>query len=116
MEPGTLRPNASKHETAFVIEPQSGIPISVKARFQVNILVDQLNDVDLFKHVPRRTFFPVIWFESKFDLADSLAGQMWLLSHLTTMLYAGGLMMVNSHLNRYQLFLVNAQRQIIKMK
>ena len=73
-----MRPNASKHETAFVIEPQSGIPISVKARFQVNILVDQLNDVDLFKHVPRRTFFPVIWFESKFDLADSLDGQMWL--------------------------------------
>jgi hypothetical protein len=37
-----LHPDAAKHETAFVIEPQSGIPISVKARFQVNILVEQV--------------------------------------------------------------------------
>ena len=31
-----------------------------------------MKDVDLFKHVHRRTFFPVIWFESKFDLDDAL--------------------------------------------
>ena len=89
-----MKPEASKHETVFVIEPQSGIPISVKARFQVNVLVDQMKDVDLFKRVPSRTFFPVIWFESQFDLADSLAGQMWLLSHLKTMFFVSGLMML----------------------
>ena len=93
--PGSLYPNASKHETVFVIEPQSGIPISVKARFQVNVLVDQMSDVDLFKHVPSRTFFPVIWFESRFDLADSLVGQMWILSHLKIGMFVGGLLMVS---------------------
>ncbi len=91
---GSLNPEKAKHETVFIIEPQSGIPISVTARFQVNVLVDQLPDVDLFKHVPSRTFFPVIWFESKFDLADSLVSQMWILSHLRDILFIGGLLMV----------------------
>ena len=54
-----------------------------------------MKDVDLFKHVQRRTFFPVIWFESKFDLDDALVGQMWLLSHLKTMLFVSGLMMLS---------------------
>ncbi len=33
--PGSLHPDKSQHETVFVVEAQSGIPISVAARFQV---------------------------------------------------------------------------------
>ena len=73
--PGTIKPDPTKHETVFVVEAQSGIPVKVAARFQVNALVEQIDEVDLFKDVPAKTFFPVVWFESKFELADSLACQ-----------------------------------------
>ncbi len=36
--PGSLHPDKSEHETVFVVEAQSGIPISVAARFQVRSL------------------------------------------------------------------------------
>jgi hypothetical protein len=49
-----------------------------KTFFQVNALVDQMDEIDLFKNVPKRTFFPVIWFESKFVLAESLVFQVFL--------------------------------------
>jgi len=70
-----MKPDAAKHDTAFVVEAQSGIPVKVAARFQVNALVDQIDEIDLFKAVPTRTFFPVVWFESKFELDESLACQ-----------------------------------------
>jgi hypothetical protein len=33
-----MKPNASEHETVFVVEAQSGIPVKVAARFQVSVL------------------------------------------------------------------------------
>jgi len=49
----------------------------------------------MFKNVPAKTFFPVIWFESKFELIDSLALKMWLLSHLKNIMSIGGLLAVS---------------------
>ena len=82
-----MQPNASVHETVFVVEAQSGIPVSVAARFQVNALVEQIDEIDLFRNVPSRTFFPVIWFETKFDLADSLVVQVRCSSRLLRVRY-----------------------------
>lgn len=48
----------------------------------------------MFKKVQPKTYFPVIWFESKFELIDSLAFKMWLLSHLKDMMSIGGLLSV----------------------
>jgi scavenger receptor class B protein 1 len=54
-----LKPNASKHETSFFVEPQSGIPLEVKARFQVNFLIEPIPEIKMFEKI-RRTFFPTV--------------------------------------------------------
>ncbi len=66
----------------------------------MNVLVENIPEIKMFKYVPPKTFFPVIWFESKFELIDSLAFKMWLLSHLKDMMSIGGLLSVKKPTNK----------------
>merc|ERR1712110_49221 len=36
---GSVSPDAEKHSSYFIIDPTSGIPLTVVARFQVNVFV-----------------------------------------------------------------------------
>ena len=61
---GSMTPNATAHETAFIFEPTSGVVMSVKARFQVNVKLDRIPEMTAFKHLPATTFLPTFWFET----------------------------------------------------
>jgi hypothetical protein len=80
-----LKPDQDLHETSIVVNPTSGMPVEVVARFQVNFLIEPLPSVSMFKHI-RKTFFPTIWFESKVTLPEDLLAQVWVLSSLTSIL------------------------------
>ncbi|TRY75716.1 hypothetical protein TCAL_08673 [Tigriopus californicus] len=77
-----LRPQADRHETAFELEPQTGVPLTVKARFQVNFHLQPVPQVALFKSIKTDLFFPVMWTETHVGFQESLATEMWFLSHL----------------------------------
>lgn len=32
-----------------------------------------MEDFDMFKGLPEKTYFPIVWFESKYQVPDSLA-------------------------------------------
>ena len=39
---GSLSPDSDAHSTYFVIDPTSGIPLTVVARFQVNMFIEPI--------------------------------------------------------------------------
>ena len=80
-----LSPNASLHSTVFRVEPLSGVPTDVKARFQLNVLINKVEHITMFKNV-KKTFFPVMWFENKAGIPDDLIFKMKLMANLPDIL------------------------------
>jgi len=87
---GSLKPDATKHQTTLVIDPQSGIPIEVIARFQANVLIEPVPEITMFKNFKKPIFMPAFWFETKMSLPDNMKFQMWALSNLQTIFSASG--------------------------
>jgi len=77
-----MQPDPSKHRTFMRLEPESGVPTDVKARFQMNVLIDKVDDVDMFKKLPR-SFVPVMWFENSAGVPKDMVFKMKLISNLT---------------------------------
>ncbi|EDW12640.1 protein peste [Drosophila mojavensis] len=73
-----LQPDKKQHEFYMVVEPSTGIPLEVAARFQVNMLVEPIDGIQLYTDIPR-IFFPLIWFEQKVTITPELADQLKLL-------------------------------------
>ncbi|CAD7085799.1 unnamed protein product [Hermetia illucens] len=57
-----LKPNRSKHESHFMINPTSGLPLSCSVRFQINM---HMRDIRSMAHVERFSdmTLPMLWFE-----------------------------------------------------
>jgi len=76
-----LQPKEELHGTYFRVEPQSGIPTDVAARFQLNVLVAPVPGISILSDVAT-TFFPVMWFENKAGVPKQLVSQLSLLASL----------------------------------
>ena len=85
-----LKPNKTLHETKFVFETVSGVPMKVSARFQVNVKLDQIEELDVFKNLPKITYLPMAWFDTSMELPKTLTSQMWYLSNLKAILISMG--------------------------
>lgn len=86
-----IKPDAERHESHFLIEPKSSIPLEVSMKLQLNILLDANPGIDyIFKDL-QRVFYPVLWFESEAKLPESMAGQLSLLVNLPVIMDACGI-------------------------
>ncbi len=65
-----LSPAKGRHETRFLVEPATGIPAKVLARFQVNLFLRKVKDIELFRFLRDRLFVPTVWFEAKVELSE----------------------------------------------
>jgi len=70
-----MSPNQKDHEFYMVVEPSTGIPLEVAARFQVNMLVEPIQGISLYSGIPK-IFFPLIWFEQKVRITPEMADQL----------------------------------------
>lgn len=70
-----LSPNQKDHEFYMVVQPSTGIPLEVAARFQVNMLVEPIQGISLYTGIPR-IFFPLVWFEQKVRITPDMADQL----------------------------------------
>ena len=95
---GSLDPDQTKHETSMVIEPQSGIPLEMNIRFQVNVLIEPSEDIEMFKNFKNSIFMPAFWFECQMTLPDDLMFQMWALANLQTILLVTGYIVCTFHI------------------
>lgn len=69
-----MNPSKDKHEFYITLEPMTGIPLDVAARFQINMLIRPIPNVTLYQHAPRM-FFPVLWFEQKVTIPSDMASE-----------------------------------------
>jgi len=84
-----LSPDPALHGTSFKVEPLSGIPTDVVARFQMNVLLAPVNGITMLAEVPT-VYFPVMWFENKAGVPENLVSQLSLLAKLPTILQGMG--------------------------
>lgn len=66
-----IKPSKDLHEFYIALEPNTGIPIEVAARLQVNVLVRPSPNIALYQDAPYM-FFPIIWFEQKVRIPDEM--------------------------------------------
>ncbi|KAF7992790.1 hypothetical protein HCN44_005134 [Aphidius gifuensis] len=96
-----LQPNDKDHSFYITLEPNTGIPLDVAARLQVNILLQPSNTIDLFKNVPK-IYLPIMWFDLRGGTTDNLASSLrqilWLnkigIYGSTILASIGGLMLI----------------------
>lgn len=57
-----LQPDDRLHSFYLVLEPRTGIPLDVTARFQVNIMTRHVDDIAFATDLPT-VYFPIMWLE-----------------------------------------------------
>ncbi|XP_014244542.1 protein croquemort-like isoform X2 [Cimex lectularius] len=67
-----LKPDPEKHTLYITLEPETGIPLDVSARFQVNIQLSPYDYLNIMKDVPS-IVFPMLWFEHTATITPNLA-------------------------------------------
>lgn len=90
-----LNPKQDLHESVFFVEPTTGLPVSVIARFQVNLLIEPFSQVTLFKNI-RKTYFPAVWFETKVELPKLMNTEIWLVSNLKSIFSIVGFVLLGA--------------------
>ncbi|XP_037070531.1 protein croquemort-like [Pollicipes pollicipes] len=68
------RPNESLHNFHIDLEPLTGVPLSVRARFQINMLLKPNSDVTILYDVPT-VYLPMLWFDNAVDTTPDIAAQ-----------------------------------------
>eukprot|EP00088_Acartia_fossae_P042692 TRINITY_DN4488_c0_g2_i2.p1 TRINITY_DN4488_c0_g2~~TRINITY_DN4488_c0_g2_i2.p1 ORF type:complete len:496 (+),score=94.32 TRINITY_DN4488_c0_g2_i2:56-1543(+) len=84
-----MKPEQDKHRTFLRIEPESGVPTQVSAKFQLNVLMQNVSDVKLFQNLPK-AFVPVMWYENVAETPHEMVFQMKMISGLEDILGASG--------------------------
>ncbi|XP_047001866.1 protein croquemort-like isoform X1 [Schistocerca americana] len=78
-----MSPEEQRHSFYVTLEPETGIPLDVAARFQINILLQQQSYISMLRGVPR-VFFPMLWFEERASITEELARPLRLLLLMPT--------------------------------
>ncbi|KAI4463518.1 scavenger receptor class b type-1 sr-b1 [Holotrichia oblita] len=66
-----MEPNPDKHEFFITLEPNTGIPLQVRAAVQLNLLIEPMKNIHMFKNV-KETFVPMLWFSQTTELTKTL--------------------------------------------
>ncbi|KAJ6649883.1 Protein croquemort [Pseudolycoriella hygida] len=69
-----LNPSEEKHAFSISLEPSTGIPVEVKARMQVNILMQTIPGLAIYENLPE-IMVPMFWFSQNVALDEKLAEQ-----------------------------------------
>ncbi|KAK9508131.1 hypothetical protein O3M35_007861 [Rhynocoris fuscipes] len=72
---GGMNPNKQQHSFDLVVEPTFGVPLDVKGRFQVNIMMQPFKDILMLRNIPKRYYMPILWFDQRASLTDPLADE-----------------------------------------
>ncbi|KAI4461339.1 scavenger receptor class b type-1 sr-b1 [Holotrichia oblita] len=76
-----LHPNKDKHELQITIEPISSVVLDLSLRMQINILLQPIKGLRLFRNVPK-VFVPLFYFDQSIRLEDAVLERIKLLQTL----------------------------------
>ncbi|KAL7050568.1 hypothetical protein ACKWTF_004126 [Chironomus riparius] len=66
-----MKPDQEKHEMFMTLEPKTSMPLEVAGRFQINILVEPIPRIKMYRNVPTK-FLPIVWFEQSFKIDNKM--------------------------------------------
>lgn len=78
-----LNPDSEKHQFYITMEPDTGIPVEVAARLQVNVMVQPSPNIALFQEAPT-LFFPTLWFEQKVRIPKQMIDELMIAASMPT--------------------------------
>ena len=81
--------------------------------FQVNLFIEPIAELGMFKKLKSHIFFPAFWFETKMVIADNMKIQLWILSNMKSIFIGQGVLMIGMTL---AIFLVVAIVKATKAK
>lgn len=79
-----LNPTAENHTFKIILEKFSGVPLMVNARLQINILMEPVTDMNVFKDLPK-LYMPMMWFHQHAEMTPELASNLTPLAELGEM-------------------------------
>jgi hypothetical protein len=71
-----LKPDKEEHEFFIAMEPMTGIPLSIKAQLQINLMLEPIEHYKMTEGL-KKTFFPMFWFRQLAELTPELANEAW---------------------------------------
>ncbi|XP_065209534.1 protein croquemort-like [Planococcus citri] len=73
-----MDPVLEKHQFSVTLQKDSGIPMEIFARLQINVDVQPYPGIAFFSRLPK-AMFPTVWFEEHAELPNDLRGKLNLL-------------------------------------
>ncbi|XP_055853022.1 scavenger receptor class B member 1 isoform X2 [Episyrphus balteatus] len=70
-----LKPNRSEHSSYFILQPDSGLPLEISVKIQINMHMRNVRNMNKVAQFSDLTF-PMLWFEiTMMELPDTLANR-----------------------------------------
>uniref|UniRef100_A0A1B0FMP8 Plasma membrane glycoprotein CD36 n=1 Tax=Glossina morsitans morsitans TaxID=37546 RepID=A0A1B0FMP8_GLOMM len=88
-----MKPDPEKHKFTLAIEPHTGIPVEVKARIQINMMITPDDTFDVYRGV-QHFLMPMFWFEEIAILDEKLANKAKLALNLDSYGVIGGIILI----------------------
>lgn len=77
-----MEPNRKEHEFTMNLEPNTGLPLDVKAQLQINILLQKVKGLKMYEKVPT-VVMPMFFFRQTAELSPELGSQVKILLNLS---------------------------------
>merc|ERR1719336_2428438 len=89
-----LSPDPQRHDSVFMIEPKTSIPLKVDMKLQLNIFLRKVEGIDyLFNNIEDR-MYPVLWFHTSTELSEEMAGSLDILLNLPFLIKVSALTVI----------------------
>ena len=77
-----LNPDPEKHQFYMDVMPEFGFPLAIRARFQLNILLNGDQDIPAIRNVQKNLVMPFLWAGLGFDEPSELMAEKVLIIYL----------------------------------
>lgn len=88
-----MKPNKDKHDFYITVEPTSAIVVDLRARMQLNMLLQPIEGFTLFRDVPT-AYVPIFYFDQMVTSSDDLALKIVLMQYIPTMVLSLALLLI----------------------
>ncbi|KAF0306156.1 Protein croquemort [Amphibalanus amphitrite] len=82
-------PNETLHNFNIAVEPLTGVPLAVRARLQINMLLRPDTDVVLLRNVST-VYVPMLWFENTVDVTPAIAARFSVIARVLPAVLSAG--------------------------
>jgi len=81
-----VHPETEKHDSYFLIEPHTSIPLEVNLALQLNVKVEKSEGMEYIFQNLSTIYYPVLWFKASVELPGGVAGALKLLLNIPSIM------------------------------